>query len=218
MRTYPLAALIVLVPAFAAIASGCGNAQYSSSLKSAKSNFTGTVVDDGSEDGSTGDGSETGDTGPRRTGVPQYRFKISGVGYTSQQVTVKANRILKMRFSPGWQDRPYQNTGYTFHYSMLGVFIDVAGQTQDTSLLYNGYPKSDSAGETSRVLDFSSAFTRKCAATDADCRQTITIVVKQPNSDAACLNWGQGCSYAHVPDGHSWNGTLIVETDDTDAF
>jgi hypothetical protein len=160
----------------------------------------------------TTDGSST----PTNTGVAPYTFPINGTGYSSISISVSTSQILKVKFAPGRQNRTIQNTGYTPQYSALGVFIKVGGDTQATALLNNGYY---AAAESSTALDFSASFTKNCAASNTTCRQQVTITVLQPNDDDACINLGYTyCPYAHVPDGHPWNGTLTVQTDDTNSI
>ena len=90
------------------------------------------------------------------------------------------------------------------------------------TLLYNGYgsPQSTDAGETSGILDYSSSIPQTCSQTDSTCRQQVTITINHPNSDDICINSGAYCptGYAHVPADHPWNGTLLIETDDTDML
>ncbi|MGK5083322.1 hypothetical protein WDW37_08440 [Bdellovibrionota bacterium FG-1] len=155
-------------------------------------------------------------TAVRNTGVPPYSFPISGTGYDSHTISVSAGKILKVTFSPGTQDRNQSGTGYTWNYTVLGVFISVGSSTKPTPPLANGY----TAGQAQRSdpMDFSGSIHSTCTNSDTKCRQQVTITIQKPNNDDQCFNFGVGCPYNHVPDGHPWNGTLLVETDDTNSL
>jgi hypothetical protein len=168
----------------------------------------------------TGDNPGGGDNsgGTPGTGIPAQRFTVQGTGYDTHYFTVKTRSVLKVKFIPGRQDRTQSGTGYTWQYSMLGVFIGVGGTTQPTAPLYNGY--GGTTAESSTVMDLSSFYTKTCSSSDTACRQSVTITVTQPNNDDNCINRGV-CypqQWSHVPDNHPWNGTLVVQTDDTDAI
>lgn len=151
------------------------------------------------------------------TGVPVYSHLIQGTGYTSVSVTVQTNRILKVQFIPGTQDRNVAGTGFTPQYSRMGVYIKVGSQSQPTEMLGNGSSGGDA--EKSRILEFSNSFTRSCNRADTTCRQDVTITVEKPNYDYFCLiGYFPGCPWSHVWETHPWNGTLLVQTDDTDAL
>jgi hypothetical protein len=143
-----------------------------------------------------------------------YRTKVQGNGYSSHSFSVMTGKTLKVRFIPGKQNT--QDDGQFYQYSMLGVYLGVGSNAQPTELVYNGY--GGGSAMQSSVIDLSD-FIPPCASGASSCRQAVVITVSQPNSDDACLNSSyQSCPYAHVPSGHSWNGTLVIQTDDTSAI
>ena len=149
--------------------------------------------------------------------MPPVNEQVRGTGYSQKSITVSTRRTLKVSFTPGVQDTNLSGTGYTINYAYMGVFIKVGSETKPTPLLYNGYLGGNA--ETTTAMDFSSSVPNGCTTSSADtCRQSVTITVKQPNTDFRCLNYGTNCSHAHVEDGHPWNGTIRVQTDDTDAL
>lgn len=143
-----------------------------------------------------------------------YRVKVQGNGYSSHSFSVQTGKTLKVRFIPGKQNT--QDDGQFYPYSMLGVYLGVGSNAQPTELVYNGY--GGGSALQSSVIDLSD-FIPACASGASSCRQAVVITVSQPNNDDACINSGyQSCPYAHVPSGHSWNGTLVIQTDDTSAI
>jgi len=144
-----------------------------------------------------------------------YRVAIQGNGYDSHSVTVPVGTVLKVAFIAGKQNA--EASGVFYPYSMLAVYMGVGSNLQPTQLIENGY--SGGTAQESTVIDLSSSFTSTCASGSASCRQQVTVIVTQPNNDDACLNSGySGCPYAHVPTGHPWNGTLLIQTDDTTSL
>jgi hypothetical protein len=206
---------ILLTPTFALLVilgSGCGKAP---NLKNTTVGKTGAGVATGTATTGTTptDGSDS--SGSASNGAPLRTNQIEGTGYTAYSFTVSTRSILKIKFAPGLQDRVRPGTGYTDHYSFMGVYIKVGTMDQPTPPLSNGYNPQFPA-EASAPMDYSGAFTHTCASTDTACRQTVTITVHMPNNDDACLNAHWSCgALQHVPDGHTWNGTLTVQTDDT---
>ena len=141
---------------------------------------------------------------------PIYSFTVRGVGYNSTEITVPARKILKIRFTPNAQDSTVSGTGFSPQYSALGVYIKVGTQEQATALL--------DINESGSIMNFSNAFTKTCATDDADCRETVKVTVYKPNYDYWCINYGMYCPYTHVYSGHPWNGTLEIQTDDTETL
>jgi hypothetical protein len=166
-------------------------------------------VEDGSNDSSAEDEDDSGGGSD-----PTISFEVRGVGYVSKSFTVKANQKLRLRFSPGRQDRKVSGTGFTPIYAQLGVYIKVGTDEQPTALLSNGLMREATS---TPVMDFSGSFTKTCGSNTA-CRQNVTITVKKPNYDYWCYNYGLYCAYTHVHDTHPWVGYLEVETDDTVAI
>jgi len=148
---------------------------------------------------------------------PVYQFEINGVGYPSEvRIEVPVRDILKVRFRPETNIDTVANTGFVAQYSHLAVFLDVGSTSQATPLLSNGLIYQQ---ETSNIIDFSSQFTKTCTSSSpTDCRQMVTVKVHKPNYDYWCFNFGMYCSYTHVWDTHPWRGTLLIETDDTEAL
>lgn len=149
-------------------------------------------------------------------GVAPYQMRVSEVGYTSTQIVVKANKVLKVRFTPGVQDGYVAGTGTSPQYSKLGVYITVGTQSQPTPMLSNGL--NDGNAQSSNVMDYSSALSNGCADSDTSCRAYVAILIEKPNYDYWCLTTGYYCPYSHVYSGHPWNGTLEIQTDDTDQI
>jgi hypothetical protein len=187
-----------------AIGSGCGS-PYPVNRQSSSTSTTSEPYSQSSTPVSVGASS------PGVGGQAPFQVKIQGNGYDSHSVTVTTGNTLKVAFIPGKQNS--EANGVFYPYSMLAVYVGVGTNLQPTQLLYNGY-YGQSAQESS-VIDLSGAFASKCNSGDTSCRQQVTVIVAQPNDDDSCLNTGLGCPYSHVPSGHPWNGTLIIETDDT---
>ncbi len=205
------------------LVSGCGG--YNDSAKrnlASTDEATGMMLPDSTD---LGDISNPGYKAPVKNsaeeikGVPPLEFLVSGVGYTTYSLTVKANKTIKIKFSPGVQTEKIQNTGYSPQYSIMGIYISVGNETKPTEMLKNGLngPNGGDA-EVSSVLDFSNAFTKTCSKTEATCRQDVKITISKPNNDYVCLNSGWYCPWTRVQEGHPWNGTLTVQTDDTDPI
>jgi hypothetical protein len=153
---------------------------------------------------------------PETTGIPVIRQRIEETGYVSTSFSVSAGYKLRIRFTPGIQDKNVAGTGFTPNYSKLGVYITVGSLTQPTPMLSNGFQGGDA--QSSHIMDFSQAISAGCSGGGTACRQDVTITVSKPNNDYWCLNWGQYCPYAHVYESHPWNGVLEIETDDTEAL
>lgn len=196
------------------LTTGCGG--YSTKAKSTRqsANFV-TGAADIPFSGGTGTGGTEVPSEPASTGIPPLSFRVDAIGYTSTTVKVSARNVLKIRFAPGVNDKTISGSNVNPQYAALGVYITVNGTSLPTPLLFNGY-FSGTSQETSDVLDFSNAFARTCASDDTLCRETVTIKIEKPNNDYWCVNYGAYCPYTHVPDNHPWNGTLKVQTDDTD--
>jgi hypothetical protein len=150
------------------------------------------------------------------TGIAPYTMRVGTVGYNSTTVQISTRSILKVTFAPGVQDQTVAGTGFEPAYGHLGVYIQVGSSSQPTPMLSNGL--LDGNPETSPVLDFSSAFTPTCAATDTTCHQPITITITKPNNDYYCMNFGLYCAWAQVYSTHPWHGTLSIQTDDTNPL
>ncbi len=142
--------------------------------------------------------------------------RVGAIGYTSTSITVKARKVLKLRFTPGMQDETISGSTTKPLYSGLGVYISVGSTSTPTPFLYNGM--YGGAAQNSGSMDFSASIPQSCASSDAACREDVTITVSRPNYDWYCLNGQGGCPWAHVQDTHPWNGTLQVQTDDTQAL
>lgn len=144
--------------------------------------------------------------------IPPVSFQINGVGYNAVTVTVSTQTTLQVVWEPGQQEESITGTNYEPEYSMLGVYITVGGTTQATEMVTNGY--AGTAVEASGVIDFSSAI-------PAGSNGNVNIVVSQPNYDYYCLNFELYCypvPWMHVLPTHPWNGTLLVQTDSTQAL
>jgi hypothetical protein len=198
-------------------------------LSSGEGNQTGTGGGGGVLPPPPGTGAGTG------SGAPMIQAEVEGVGYTSTYFTLPTRSILRVKFIPGIQKSQVEGTGFTPQYSKLGVYITVNGKQSITSLLSNGLSSSVSE---SRVFDFSNVISNNCG-TDEDCREDITIEVHKPNYDYWCFNFPSGfyeqsnkgntyrypseyCPHTQVYDTeqgkHPWNGTLVIQTDDTQTM
>ncbi len=156
-------------------------------------------------------------TSTSNKGVPAFIIPISGIGYSNAiSVSVKTGKVLKVKFAPGAQDRTVAGSGFSPLYSKLGVYITVGTYTQPTEMLSNGY--AGGAAQESHIMDFSTSFSNACASSDSGCRQDVIIKIGQPNYDYWCLNYNMGCPWQKVQENHPWNGTLTIQTDDTDAM
>lgn len=198
---------------------GCGGSAYrvtSSSKPMIVPGAQGAIPSPSSSSGATDDGTgDEDDSSTVITGEPAFNYQIQGTGYTSVSVKVQTNRILKVQFTPGTQDRTVEGTGFAPQYSQMGVYIKVGTQSQATEMLSNGL--LGGSPEKSRILEFSNSFTRTCDRTDSSCRQEVTITVEKPNYDYFCLiNWK--CPWTQVWETHPWTGTLLIQTDDTDGL
>lgn len=196
--------------------SGCGAQSFSSSQKTAEAKSMVFQSTDGvttPDSSSSTAGSTT--TTTTVTGVPPYKYLISGVGYNAKTVQVRAGQVLKVKFTAGLPSQKVDGTGFTATYSQLGVFIKVGDYEEATELLSNGLYSGQF--ETSHVIDLAGAIPDRCATNDRSCRKDVTITVYKPNYDFYCLI-GYACPYTHVWETHPWNGTLTVQTDDTDGI
>lgn len=205
--------LIRLSPAFLLLAGfGTGCAMPVSPLTAAGSNATSysSVSDTSGTDSTvpTTVGASTGTNSP-------YQFNIQGNGYDSHTVTVSAGTVLKVRFIAGKQNQ--ETNGQFYQYSMLGVYVGVGADLQPTGMISNGYGGYQAAE--SAVIDLSQFVGSNCSTSNPACRQNVIITVNQPHDDDACINQGYTyCPNSQVPGGHPWNGTLVVQTDDTIAI
>ncbi len=164
---------------------------------------------------STMSSSSSAATAETRKGIPALNFKVRAVGYNATSVTVRAGRVLRVIFVPGMQDRAVANTGFYPQYSKLGVYIGIGTSLQATPLLDNGLRSGNMQG--SQVIDLSSQISSSCVGSDTTCRSEVTITVTKPNTDYSCLNFGGAyCPYQRMYPTHPWNGTLYIQTDDTD--
>lgn len=150
------------------------------------------------------------------TGIAPYIYHVGTIGYNSVTVQVNTRTILNVEFTPGVQNQDIPGTGATANYSKLGVYISVGNNTQATPMLSNAY--NGATAQTSPVLNFASGFTPTCAASDTSCEQQVTVTVGQPNNDYYCLNFGEYCPWTHVVSNQPWNGTLTIQTDDTNSL
>lgn len=179
----------------------------------------------GTTDGSTGgtSGTTTGTTGGTTGSTtagnlpPAYEMHVELLGYdqtsdASYVIEVQANKTLIVQFEPGMADKPVNGTGFTPQYSQLAVSFAVEGQDHFTPLLRNGFYGGE---QQVHRMDLSGAFTRTCPASQPTCRQTVRVVVRKPNSDYFCLNYGQYCPYRRNYFSHWVNGVVRVQTDDT---
>ena len=209
---------LMTLPLMVAALSGCGSYPNSQQAGAESTSPTRKNYTTGNSEGdSTSSDGATPTSSARNTGVAPYRYTVSGVGYDSHTFKVSAGHILKVRFTPGRQNRTQPGTSYTWQYSILGVFIEVGGNSHPTAPLKNGYPSGQP--ESSSVMDFSDSIGTGCVTTDTGCRKSVTITVNRPNNDDACINYsGYYCPYTRVPDGHPWNGTIEIETDDTNSL
>jgi hypothetical protein len=187
------------------VGTGCGS-PYATKINTGSSSIT---VTDAA--GASTSASSTGTTG---TQAP-YRVAIQGSGYDSHSVVVSTGSTLKVAFIAGKQNA--EASGVFYPYSVLAVYMGVGTNLQPTQLIENGY--GGGTPQESTVIDLSSSFTSTCSSSDPTCRQKVTVIVTQPNNDDACINSSYAnCPYSHVPSGHPWNGTLLIQTDDTTAI
>lgn len=211
---------IVLLAAIATLlgVSGCGTRR---SINDRSVEGTGLSLEPGSSP-SPGPSSSplpspTSTARPRK-GVPPLIIEVRGVGYNKVQTQVVTGKTLKVLFTPGIQDRTVAGTGFSPEYSKMGVYLSAGNSSeQPTEMLSNGYlPMTES--QSSHVFDFSGSLGNECPASDASCRRTVVITVSRPNYDYWCLTSRAYCPYSHVYETHPWNGTLSIETDDTDSL
>ena len=148
--------------------------------------------------------------------APPVAAPISGVGPGDvAQVLVETHSRLKLRFVPGInQEEIFEPPIFIIpQYSKLGGVVGVdGGPATGVPALSNGLVEPL---EFSAALDLSLSFTPTCPLSVPDCRQQVVIEFFNPFNDYTCLNEGSDCPTAPVPDGHPWNGTLLIETDDT---
>lgn len=179
----------------------------------------GSVNGGGSSGGSSGGASDSGsDSGSESTstGYPAMQIPINGLGYTNYYVTVPVRKVLKVAFRPGIQTGKVAGTGFTPQYSQMWVQLRVGTDARMTTILSNGL--FGGAAQRSTIYDFSEAYTKTCPDSNTSCRQQVKVYVEKPNYDYACINYGGPCPGTHVQSTHPWNGTLFIQTDDTDAI
>lgn len=208
--------LVLLSPALlllTAIGTGCGMSYAPANAAGSTSSYSSSGTD--SSASTSGVPTTSAATTSGGGGQAPYQINIQGSGYDSHSVTLSTGTTLKVRFIAGKQS---QETGGQFYpYSMLGVYVGVGSNLQPTEMVYNGY--GGYPAEQSSVIDLSQFVGSGCNSSNPTCRQSVTITVTQPNNDDACLNQSvYYCPYNHVPDGHPWNGTLVVQTDDTTSI
>lgn len=156
------------------------------------------------------------------SGVTSVRVDAIGTNYAS--ITVKANSRLRVRFTPGINNKTIAGTGYNPSYGRLQAQIAVSrapyigSEHHLTGFLSNG---KDSAVE-SVVIDLSSDLvgTAECPkAKGSSCRNTHTLYVQNPTYDLCVFRGGwSGCNENPVYSTHPWNAKLQIETDDTGAL
>ena len=201
----------LLLGAFAFLAVGCSGVS-----TSYKVSASGTTLDTSGSGSTLTTGTSTTTTTTTTTGASSpYTFTVRGVGYSTTTVSVSAGTVLKVKFAPGVQDTAITGTGVYPQYSQLGVYIGVGASTEPTQMLQNGY--DGSTAQTGTVMDFSSSIPSGCSGSTT-CRQNVTITITKPNNDFYCLNEGIYCPWNQVLSGQPWNGTLTVQTDDTDSI
>lgn len=235
------AAAVTIAAALALIAVGCGNpnsvyrnpnAKGKTSSSSRGSTGT-TSYEDGTWSGlgtsssssgtssSTTTSSSSAATGSTSssstsTGVPPQETRIDAIGATGKgYVWVRVKDRLKVKFRPGLQDKKVSGTGFSPNYSKMSVTLTVGTSNRTTSDLYNGF---NQPAQESSVQNFSSSFTKTCGSTATTCRQWVRVTIEKPRYDYWCLNYGMYCDMTDVYSTHPWNGTVIIETDDTDPI
>jgi hypothetical protein len=222
MRTTALTHLnaqVALVLLLALQVSGCGVGPGYSAQKSGRRSYYSSItavqpatpiVDE--TGGNIGSPKPSPSPSPTPTAALQT-FQIHGVGLTAVSIKVKANRMLRVRFTPGQQDSVVAGTSTKPLYSRLGAYITVNGFSQVTGMLNNGLRlPAESA-----TVDLRGTFPTSCGE-DAACRQEVTISVSNPSYDFYCLTYGTLCPHSLVVSTHPWNATLEVQTDDTVAI
>jgi hypothetical protein len=213
--------LVLLFGLFALIISGCGSyttGNHSMLFKSGVGNTNGTG-DNLPAPTSTltpGPNIVVTPTPTATKGVPAIQFRVGAVGYTSASINIYTGRVLKIKFTAGVADTTVAGTGYTAQYSGIGVYIGVGSTSRPTPLLYNGL--LGGAAQSSSVMDFATSISANCAPADVTCRKDVTVNVSQPNNDYWCFNFAMYCPWTRVHDTHPWNGTLSIQTDDTDPI
>ena len=180
---------------------------------------SGSVPDNGINimDGGSDTGSD--DTVYEDPKDPPLLFEITGVGYdgsaAEMSVVVRTKDVLKVRFQPGINSERVEDSGFVPQYSKLFVHISL-GDGYDaekaTPLRPNGVFE---AAQASPKLDFSAYIDSNAGPADADGYRDVVINVRKANNNYWCYNYGMYCTHTHVHHTHPWNGTLIVETDDT---
>lgn len=212
------------IPAFAALMvsslflSACGMTPYTEGGSSSRGFKLAATEEVQVPDSTITTVTDTDSAGTSATGSPTIMTRVGGYGYdAAPTVEVRTNRVLKVRFTPGIADENELNTGFTRHYSGLAVYIQVGATELPTPLLHNGV--AGTAVET-KTFDFSNSFERTCLRTDTSCRQMVTITVKKPNYDHYSFTYPYSGfpGWTHVTSTHPWNGTLTIQTDDTNAI
>lgn len=227
------AAAVTIVVALALTAAGCGNPngvtrQPNSKGKAAsKENAGTTTYEDGTWGGLSGTSSSSGTTSSSSaatassssstsTGVPPQETRVDATGVNGKgSIWVRVKDRLKVKFRPGLQDKKVSGSGFSPNYSRMSVTLTVGNSNRTTSVLYNGF---NQPAQESSVQDFSSSFTKTCGASVTTCRQWVLVTVEKPKYDYWCLNYQMYCDMADVYSTHPWNGTAIIETDDTDPI
>lgn len=215
-----IALITAIVATSQILLSACGVQPYDKNKKATKG-FVLAATEELQVPDSSGNASGSATGAGSTTGILPVSQRVGGFGYNTAgtpttTIEVRVNSVLKVKFTPGIQDQNASGTGFTPHYSGLGVYIKVGSIEQATPLLKNAY--NGATAETSDVMDFSGAFTKTCPTSNLGCRQTVAVTVIKPNYDHYCLINGIYCSWTHVWDTHPWNGTLSIQTDDTDPI
>ncbi len=232
---------MTIVAALALTASACGNPNgvyrqtntQGKTSTSKKGSAGTTTYEDGTWSGASGTSSSSSGTvtssssaatasssstssSSTSTGTPPQETRVDATGVNGKgSIWVRVKDRLKVKFRPGIQDKKVSGSGFSPNYSRMSVTLTVGTSNRTTSVLYNGF---NQPAQESSVQDFSTAFTKACGATATGCRQWVLVTIEKPKYDYWCLNYQMYCDMTDVYSTHPWNGTVTLETDDTDPI
>lgn len=208
--------------ALALTASACANYQpksrfrFSPATSSAATSQNTPSSSTGTGNGSWGQGTASTTNSQLRcdVGIDPEVYTVNGVGFDDViRYTFMTHRTLKVRWRAEVNGTPLPGTNFTPQYSMFGVYFQVFETEQATPMLYNGTYGRQQLW--SPVLDFNGTFPSLCPNNDSSCRQPVEIQITKPNSDYLYPNTG---FWTHVQEGHTWEISIAVETDDTNSL
>ena len=200
----------------------CGRAPYAA-RQTANNNFTWTQPTTGtSSGGSSGSGTS-----------PVIEQRVDLIGYGSGFIDVSTNSTLRIRVAPGINDRTIAGTGFSPQFSRMYVrvrafklgFIGTIPENT-TPVMHNGLT---AAAQQSPIYNLDNAWggTPTCTQANPTCRESIRIVIDQPNTDYFWTNniysyqpqlngpWAPTPEFTHVQNGHPSHVTVTIQTVDT---